>query len=238
MGNKKPKGTLVLVRHGESRFNEMNLFTGWLDIPLTEKGIDEARSVARHCEKFDYDAVFTSHLERARETLVIILSDQERIGIFHHSENERYDIPEDVRPLISESILPVYSNESLNERSYGLLQGMDKKKVADTYGDDQVLKWRRGFLDTPPGGESLKDVYDRSLKYFQETIMPRLEIGETNLIVAHGNTLRALIKFLDNIDDNKISFIDLPFGEPLVYEYEQGVFERVEGCYNFERILR
>ncbi|MBI4250126.1 histidine phosphatase family protein [Candidatus Uhrbacteria bacterium] len=235
---KKNTGALVLLRHGESRFNELNVFTGWLDVPLTVKGIEEAHAAARHCKQFSYDAVFTSHLERAHETLLIALSYQKKTGVFQHESMKQYDISMHAQSLLEPITIPVFTSRALNERAYGDLQGMDKSAAVKKYGDDQVFKWRRGYMDCPPRGESLRDVYKRVMPYFQKMIVPRLQRSETLLMVGHGNALRALIKFMDKIRDDDISFVDLPFGHPLVYHYCKGAFERVEGEYDFTRKLR
>ncbi len=231
----KTKGTLVIVRHGQSRFNELNIFTGWLDVPLSEKGISEAHKVTEHCKNFDYDVIFTSKLKRAHETLSVILSKQNKIGLFLHGGDKNYSIPDNLDPELSEKILIVYSDEALNERAYGALQGMNKEKASQIYGELQVFKWRRGFTDKPPQGESLKDVYERAVPYIERVVIPRLKHGETILIVGHGNTLRAVIKYLENIEDNEISFIELPLGHPLVYEYKSGKIIRTEGEYVFNK---
>lgn len=231
-------GILVLVRHGETLFNKLNLFTGWIDVPLTEEGIKEGHRVASHCQQFNYDAAFTSHLERARETLLIILSRQQKMGMFQHNNKRWYDMIKVIPTILNKQILPIYSSEALNERAYGALQGMNKDKATKIYGASQIFKWRRGFSSKPPQGESLKDVYRRSVRYFNKMIIPRLKRGETNLIVSHGNTLRAIIKYMEDIEDVKISLIDLPFASPLVYEYKNNRFSRIEGTYNFERVLR
>lgn len=231
------KGTLVLVRHGQSRFNELNIFAGWLDVSLSEKGIRQAHRVAEHCKHFDYDAVFTSHLKRAHETLTVILSKQNKIGVFQHESDERYDIPNEIDPNLNKKILKVYSNRALNERAYGDLQGMNKGKALKTYGKGQMSKWRRGFSDRPPRGESLEDVYKRVILYIEREIMPHLKSGETILIVSHGNTLRAIVKYLEDIDDDKIPFISLPLGQPLVYEYDNGDMKRTDGEYIMSRNL-
>ncbi|MBU0978550.1 MAG: 2,3-diphosphoglycerate-dependent phosphoglycerate mutase [Patescibacteria group bacterium] len=225
------KGTLVIVRHGQSRFNELNIFTGWLDVPLSEQGIREAHKVADHCENFNYDAVFTSHLKRAHDTLMIILSKQKKIGVFQHQSDKRYDISNDMDPKLNNRIFRVYTVQDLNERAYGALQGIDKDMATKTYGKLQVFKWRRGFTDKPPQGESLKEVYERITPFFKRTITPLLKRGKTILIVGHGNTLRALVKYLENIEDNEIQFVNLPLGHPLVYEYKEGRVNRVEGEY-------
>lgn len=231
---------LVLVRHGESLFNKLNLFTGWVDVPLTKKGIQEARQVATHCQQFNYDSVFTSHLERAHETLLIILSYQQKIGVFQHSDEHLYNILKSMPAAIhKERILPIYTNRALNERLYGDLQGMNKKQAGEIYGASQVFKWRRGFKDRPPQGESLKDTYKRAVPYFKKMIVPRLKKGESILVVSHGNTLRTIIKHIENITDDKIPFIHLPLATPIVYAYNKSNhFKRIEGTYNFERRLR
>lgn len=228
-------GKLIIVRHGQSRFNQLNIFTGWLDVPLSEEGIKEAHNVAAHCEHFDYDAVFTSRLKRAHETLSVILSKQDKIGIFLHEGNDQYNIPDNLEPELSKKILRVYSDEALNERAYGALQGINKEKATQTYGASQVFKWRRGFSERPPQGESLKDVYGRVVPYIEKVVMPRLERGETILIVSHGNTLRAVVKYLENIEDDKIPFVNLPLGYPLVYEYRDQRVKRIEGDYAFDK---
>ncbi len=229
------KGKLVIVRHGQSRFNQLNIFTGWLDVPLSEQGIKEAHTVAAHCEHFDYDAVFTSSLKRAHETLSVILSKQNKIGVFLHEGSSQYNIPDNLDPELSNKILEVYSDEALNERDYGVLQGMNKKRAAQIYGELQVFKWRRGFSDKPPRGESLKDVYERVVPYIEKKVMPRLERGETILMVSHGNTLRAVVKYLENIEDDKVPYVNLPLGYPLAYEYDGGEVKRIEGDYIFEK---
>jgi len=229
---------LILVRHGESRLNESNRFTGWLDIPLNKKGFDEAHQVADHCKQFDYDVAFTSHLERAHATLLVILSHQKKIGIFQHEADSRYNQYSEAPADFIQETFPVFMSENLNERSYGNLQGMNKEIASTQLGAEKVFEWRRGFKSKPPGGESLEDVYNRVVPYFEEYIQPRIKRGEKVLIVAHGNTLRAMIKFLEHIDDEKIPFVDLPTGNPLVYSYIGDHFTRVEGEYGFNRPLR
>lgn len=231
-------GTLVLVRHGESRLNELNIFTGWIDISLSKKGLDEAHQVADHCRQFDYDAAFTSHLERAHETLLVILSHQKKIGVFQHEKNQEYNHLGLAPKEFVREIFPIFTSKNLNERSYGDLQGLEKNAASKTFGTAKVLKWRRGFKDQPPKGESLQDVYNRTISYFGEHIHPRVKKGETILMVAHGNTLRAVIKFLEHIDDARIPFVDLPTGHPLIYSCVKDHFTRVEGEYRLDRPLR
>lgn len=232
------RGTLVLVRHGESRFNILNLFTGWIDVPLSVAGIKEAQCAAQHCKQFNYDVAFTSHLERAHETLLVILSEQKNIGVFQHERDARYVISGDSSAEFKEKLLPIVTSKNLNERAYGVLQGMNKQSANKKYGMEKVRAWRRGFSDRPPMGESLKDVFKRVVVYFEKNIHPRMIRGETVLIVGHGNTLRAIIKFLENIDDTKISLVDLPFAHPLVYTFDNNQFNRTDGSFTLRRPLR
>lgn len=232
------KGTLVLVRHGESRLNKLNVFTGWIDVALSELGIKEAQNVARHCHQFNYDVAFTSHLERAHETLLIILSQQRKIGVFQHESHPKYDVDNQAPQSFHKKVLPIYSSRALNERYYGALQGLNKKTVTKKYGKEKVFKWRRGFTENPPGGESLKDVYQRVIPYFEERIFPYLTDGKIVLIAGHGNTLRAVIKFIEGIDNEQIALIDLPFGHPIVYKFSKSKFVRTGGRYNLARPLR
>lgn len=229
---------LVLVRHGESRWNVGNRFTGWVDVPLTAKGIREAVRCSMHCRAFDFDAAFTSNLERAQSTLLIILSLQNRTGIFQHEgQGKHYRwfctsnkcLPNDI---------PIFESEALNERYYGKLQGMEKHAAERRYGKAKALAWRRGYADRPPGGESLKDTFARAFPYLSRRVLARVKRGENVLLVGHGNTLRATIKSLEGISDHDIALVDLPEGRPIVYEVRRGTFTRVKGSYRFNRPLR
>ena len=234
----KKQGTLVLVRHGESRFNSLNLFTGNIDVSLSPQGLKEAGRVARQCKQFNYDVVFTSHLERAQETLLVILASQKKIGIFHHEIDQHQNTFENVPLAIKRTILPVYTATDLNERSYGMLQGMNKTTATKKYGASRVFEWRRSFEKRPPNGESLEDVYERVMPYFKRQIYPCLRKNQTVLVVAHGNTLRALIKYLENINKEDISSLDLPFAKPLIYTHTNDAFIRTDGIYSLHRPLR
>jgi 2,3-bisphosphoglycerate-dependent phosphoglycerate mutase len=214
---------LVLIRHGESSWNLENRFTGWTDVDLTEKGIIEARQAGQLLQKegYTFDLAYTSVLKRAIRTLWIVMDEMDLMW------------------------LPVYRSWRLNERHYGALQGLNKKDTADKYGVEQVHLWRRGY-DVPPPllertdrrfsggdpryadihaaeiplGESLKNTLERVLPYWHETIAPNLRAGEKALIVAHGNSIRALVKYLDDIPDKIIADLNIPTGIPLVYELD------------------
>ena len=215
---------LVLLRHGESVWNMENIFTGWTDVDLSEKGIDEAHDAARVLTKdgYDFDIAFTSVLKRAIRTLWIVLDDMDRMW------------------------LPVDRCWRLNERHYGALQGLNKAETAKKYGEDQVLIWRRSYDIPPPPleitderypgndpryasltndeiplTECLKDTVHRFMPYWHETIAPTIKSGKRVIIAAHGNSLRALVKYLDDVSEKDIVGLNIPTGMPLVYELDK-----------------
>jgi 2,3-bisphosphoglycerate-dependent phosphoglycerate mutase len=214
---------LVLIRHGESVWNKANLFTGWTDVDLSDKGVEEASEGGRLLREqgFDFDLCFTSVLKRAIKTLHIALEEMDRLW------------------------LPTHKSWRLNERHYGALQGLNKAETAARYGDDQVHIWRRSYDVQPPPleeaddrhprhdpryrdldpsalplTECLKDTVERVLPYWHETIAPEIRKGRRVVISAHGNSLRGLIKYLDDIADEAIPKLEIPTGRPLVYELE------------------
>ncbi len=188
---------LSIVRHGQSTWNLENRFTGEVDVDLTPLGREEARSAGKKLATISFDRCFTSVLKRAIETLEIILD------------------------AFPKKDLPVTRNKALNERNYGQLQGLNKAETAGKYGDQQVAIWRRSYDIRPPGGESLKDTAARVIPYYSREIEPCLKKGENVLIVAHGNSLRALMMFLENIGEDKIARVDLPTGTPRLYTFDQ-----------------
>jgi 2,3-bisphosphoglycerate-dependent phosphoglycerate mutase len=215
--------TLVLLRHGESTWNLENRFTGWTDVDLTPKGIAEAHEAGRLLREggHTFDLCFTSVLKRAIRTLWIVLDDMDLMW------------------------LPVHRNWRLNERHYGALQGLNKAETAAQYGEKQVLVWRRSYADPPPElttddprypghdcryadltreqlplTESLKDTVARFLPYWHERIVPEVRAGRRVVIAAHGNSLRALVKYLDGVSEEEIVSLNIPTGIPLVYELE------------------
>ena len=209
--------TLVLMRHGESEWNKKNLFTGWVDVPLSEKGVEEAKAGGVMLKEAGVlpDLLFTSMQKRAIKTANLALDTADR------------------------SWIPVQRSWRLNERHYGALQGLDKAATRDKYGDEQFMLWRRSY-DTPPPAidpgsefaqdgdpryagdpiphtECLKDVLERMLPYWDSNIVPALQTGKTVLIAAHGNSLRSIVKYLDDISDADIAGVNIPTGIPLVY---------------------
>ena len=214
---------LVIIRHGESLWNQKNLFTGWVDVELSEKGVEEAHKggKALHEAGFDFDICFTSYLKRAIDTLNIVLKEMDR------------------------EWLPVFKSWKLNERHYGALEGLNKAETAEKYGEEQVRIWRRSFDVRPPlltedsqynsrnqapyrnvrssdipMGESLDDTIKRTVPYFEEEIKPLIMQGQRVIISAHGNSLRSLMKYIENISDEDIVNVEIHTGVPLVYEFD------------------
>ncbi len=196
---------LVLVRHGQSLWNLENRFTGWVDVPLTAQGEAEARAAGRALAGLDFDVAYTSVLTRAIRTLDLIM---EEAGID----------------------LPVIRDEALNERNYGDLQGLNKARTAEKYGDEQVHIWRRSFATPPPGGEALKDTAERTLPFFERAILGDIAQGKNVLVVAHGNSNRSIVMALDELDEEQVLQLNLGTGVPLVYEMSEdgGVVSKTE----------
>jgi 2,3-bisphosphoglycerate-dependent phosphoglycerate mutase len=215
---------LVLIRHGESVWNKENLFTGWTDVTLSEKGLEEAKEGGRQLRKdgFVFDVAYTSVLKRAIKTLWLALEEMDQMYI------------------------PIHNTWRLNERHYGALQGLNKAQTAAKYGEDQVKIWRRSYDIPPPAltkdderypgkdpryagmsaaelplTECLKDTVARTLPYWHETIAPAVKAGKRVIIAAHGNSLRGLVKYLDNVSESDIVGLNIPTGIPLVYELDK-----------------
>ncbi|MDN6195290.1 MAG: 2,3-diphosphoglycerate-dependent phosphoglycerate mutase [Atopostipes suicloacalis] len=215
---------LVIVRHGQSEWNQKNLFTGWTDVPLSEKGIKESFHAGELLKEagYDFDIAYTSYLKRAIATLNNILE------------------------VLDRSWIPVIKNWRLNERHYGSLQGLNKEKTAEKYGEEQVHIWRRSYDVLPPAmdkenlkaprnmrayrdvvnkdelplHESLKETIERVVPYFEEEIKGQMEEGKSVIISAHGNSIRALVKYFDKLDNEEIMEVNIPTGIPLVYEFD------------------
>ncbi len=193
------KRNLILVRHGQSEWNAKNLFTGWKDPDLTEKGLLEAKIAGEQiaAEDINFDIMFTSVLSRAQRTGQIILEG------------------------INQTHINVIKNQALNERNYGSLAGLNKDDARKKWGEEQVHIWRRSFDIPPPEGESLKNTAERVLPYFNEEIMPKIKNGSNILIAAHGNSLRALIMELDSISSEEIVKLEIPTGAPIQYQFNE-----------------
>ena len=212
-------GTLILVRHGKSLWNKVNRFTGWIDVPLADEGWAEAEKAGELLKDYEFDVAYSSHLQRALITLHLILHKNQsgKTPIFFPAEGT---VPRQEYDLV-EGEFPVYVYEvALAERHYGNLQGKYKHEVEAEVGTEQFKTWRRGYDTPPPHGESLKGTLERAVPYFKAEIIPRLKNGETVLVAAHGNSLRAVTKYLEDISDEEIPGLEIPTGAPIIYELE------------------
>ena len=187
---------LILVRHGQSEWNEKNLFTGWKDPDLTSKGEVEAKEAGKSLNKLDikYDLMFTSILLRAKRTAQIILNE------------------------LNQREIKIIKDKALNERDYGNLSGLNKDEAREKWGEEKVHKWRRSYNTPPPDGESLKDTAERVLPYYRNKILPHVNEGKNIIVAAHGNSLRALVMELDNLSPKEIVKLEIPTGIPIFYE--------------------
>ncbi|ADT84248.1 2,3-bisphosphoglycerate-dependent phosphoglycerate mutase [Thermococcus barophilus] len=211
---------LVLVRHGESLWNRLNIFTGWVDIPLSENGIREALKAGDLLKDYKFDVIFTSELVRAIQTAMLIMSrNKHGVAKIEH-ENGKMKEWGTVYGEHGRNYIPVYKAWQLNERYYGKLQGWNKDYARKVYGDEQVLLWRRSYDIAPPGGESLKDTAKRTIPYLKERIIPELEKGKNVLVSAHGNSLRSVVMHIENLTKEEVLRLNIPTGIPLIYEYK------------------
>lgn len=190
---------LVLVRHGESQWNLENRFTGWVDVPLSEKGVSEAKTAGQRLKKenLHFDVAYTSDLKRAQNTLQFILE------------------------ALGQTSVPTHKDKALNERHYGDLQGLNKAETAQKFGDEQVKIWRRSYDVAPPKGESLKDTAARTLPYFESKILKDIQKGLNVIVAAHGNSLRSIVMDLDKLTKEQVLELNLATGVPIVYEIDK-----------------
>jgi 2,3-bisphosphoglycerate-dependent phosphoglycerate mutase len=189
-------GTLILIRHGQSQWNLENRFTGWTDVPLTERGREDAALSAGSLAEYKFDVAFTSRLQRAAETLSIMLK------------------------TLKQTKVPVIEDSALNERHYGDLQGLNKAEIAEKYGQEKVLLWRRSYATRPPAGESIEDCERRTWPFFKQYVLPHLVAGETVLIAAHGNSMRPIVKNLDNMTGDEVAVLEIGLCTPYIYTFE------------------
>jgi 2,3-bisphosphoglycerate-dependent phosphoglycerate mutase len=211
---------MVLVRHGQSQWNLENRFTGWVDVPLSLKGRQEATSAGKKLADMRFDAIYVSHLIRAIQTMHYILLElsDPRIPIIYHEEERIHEWEHYSGDRNNE--IPIYQSVDLAERYYGDLQGLNKAETMKKYGEAQVHLWRRSYDINPPNGESLKDTCERTIPYYKNHILPTLQAGKNVLIVAHGNSLRSITKYVENISDTDIPNVEIPTGMPIVYTFD------------------
>lgn len=222
---------LIMMRHGESVWNKRNQFTGWVDVPLSEKGIEEALRGGHLIKDIPIDVIFTSTLIRAQMTLTLAMLHHSsgKTPRFMHSEGEGNleKWGNIIAKTAEEECIPVYCAWQLNERMYGDLQGLNKAETAEKYGADQVKIWRRSFDVPPPNGESLEMTAQRTIPYFEDEIVPHLREGKNVFISAHGNSLRSIIMDIEGLDRDEIVNLEVATGEPLIYEFKRGSFNKI-----------
>jgi len=233
---------LILMRHGQSMWNASKLFTGWVDVPLTNVGIDEAIQGGKDIAHLAIDEVHTSTLIRAQMTAMLALAQhtggktpvfqytQPEDGVENVSQNEARMIQwaQINGDQSSDNILPVFVSWQLNERMYGDLQGLNKDDTRQKYGDEQVHIWRRSFDVPPPNGESLELTAERTLPYLEQSIIPSLQSGKNVFVAAHGNSLRSIIMSLEGLSREQVLSLEVPTGSPIVYEYSDNQWNRLQ----------
>jgi 2,3-bisphosphoglycerate-dependent phosphoglycerate mutase len=226
---KSNEAALILIRHGESLWNEKNLFTGCVDVPLTKKGVEEAIQAGKRISNIPVDMIFTSALIRAQMTAMLAMTEHRRkkVPIVIHDENEQAKAWSQIySEETKKQCIPVVKAWQLNERMYGELQGLNKQETADRYGKEQVHEWRRSYDTPPPNGESLEMCAERAVAYFQEHIEPQLLSGKNVMIAAHGNSLRSIIMYLDKLTSQEVISLELSTGIPMLYILKGGKFIR------------
>jgi 2,3-bisphosphoglycerate-dependent phosphoglycerate mutase len=214
---------LILLRHGKSEWNQKNRFTGWVDVPLSKLGVLEAQKAGKRIKDIDFDVIFISTLMRAQMTAMIAMSEHESGKtpvILHRGEGEQATWGNIYDEKAQDNCIPVIVAWEINERMYGELQGLDKDETREKYGAEQVKIWRRSFDVPPPKGESLEMTAKRAIPYFKEKVLPSLRQGKNVLISAHGNSLRSIVMYLDNLSNEEVLNLEIPTGEPICYHFE------------------
>lgn len=221
---------LIMMRHGQSEWNLANLFTGWVDVPLSKNGIEEAMEGGNLIKDLPIDIIFMSSLIRSQMTAMLVMAVHStgKVPVVYHQGEGKL---EEWSKIYSEETLsktiPTFVAWQLNERMYGHLQGLNKQETMDKFGAEQVKLWRRSYDVQPPGGESLQDTASRSIPYFKESIVPFLEEGKNVFISAHGNSLRSIIMHIENLTKEQVLQLELATGEPIIYNYENRTFQRL-----------
>ncbi|CAL9170915.1 unnamed protein product [Musa hybrid cultivar] len=226
---KSSEASLILIRHGESLWNEKNLFTGCVDVPLTQKGVEEAIEAGKRISNIPIDTIFTSSLIRAQMTAMLAMTQHRRkkVPIIMHNESKQAQKWSQIySEETNKQSIPVITAWQLNERMYGELQGLNKQETADRFGKDKVHEWRRSYDIPPPNGESLEMCAERAVAYFREQIVPQLLTGKNVMIAAHGNSLRSIIMYLDKLTSQEVISLELSTGIPMLYIFKDGKFIR------------
>lgn len=225
---------LILLRHGQSEWNKRNLFTGWVDVPLSQEGIDEAFFAGDVIKDVRIDIVITTTLIRAQMTAMLVMTRQTSGNvpvILHPGEGNLEAWGKIYGKEAENHSVPVLRCWELNERAYGELQGLNKAETMEKFGEAQVKVWRRSYATAPPGGESLEMTAARSIPYFKEKIVPLLKKGKNVLVCAHGNSLRSIIMHLDGLSKEEVVHLELATGFPIVYDFENGSFTKQKALF-------
>lgn len=220
-----------MMRHGLSIWNQLNLFTGWVDVPLSEKGIEEALCGGKLIKDFPIDIIITSTLVRAQMTAFLAMSvhSSKKVPVvLHPGEGKLEEWSRIYSDAAAANCIPVIRSWQLNERMYGELQGLNKSETAEKFGEEQVKIWRRSYDVAPPNGESLAMTAKRAIPYFKEIIVPYLEKGMNVFISAHGNSMRSIIMYLDSLTKDEVLHLEIPTGIPIIYDFENGQFTKHE----------
>lgn len=217
---------LILIRHGQSTWNAANRFSGWVDVPLSHLGRLEAIAAAKKIRNYRIDVCFTSLLVRAIETSAICLTECEKTcagksPVFKHNASDHHWHGWDNYEGDKSQEIPIFMCAKLDERYYGNLQGLNKAQTTEKFGEDMVHEWRRSFVKRPPGGESLEDTAKRTIPFFQNRIFPHIKDGDNVLVSAHGNSLRSIIMYIDNLSIEEIPNLEIATSVPIVYEINQ-----------------
>lgn len=220
---------LILMRHGESEWNKLNQFTGWVDVSLSQKGIEEAIEGGKQIKDIPIDVIFMSTLIRSQLTAMLAMSQHSegKVPVVVHQEDKKLaEWGKIYSEEAQENTIPCYVSWEINERMYGELQGYNKKKTAEKFGADQVKVWRRSYSTPPPSGESLEMTAQRTIPYFENTIVPFLKAGKNVLVSAHGNSLRSIMMDLDDLSEEEVVSLEIPTGKPIIYQYDNGTFTK------------
>lgn len=220
---------LVLVRHGQSVWNKKNVFTGWVDVPLTADGITEATNAGKEVADIRFDVIYTSVQVRALETAMIAMAynHHDNTPVVMHNEGKMAEWSKIYNEDMEKAMIPVIRDWHLNERYYGELQGKNKAETAAQYGDEQVHTWRRSYDVPPPNGECLKDTAARTIPFFKDNILPKLQAGQNIFVSAHGNSLRSIVMYLDELSSDEVLKLEIPTGKPIYYDWADGALNKL-----------
>ncbi|MES2199133.1 MAG: histidine phosphatase family protein [Chlamydiota bacterium] len=214
---------LILLRHGQSAWNKKNVFTGWIDIPLSKEGIAESIEAGKKIKDISIDVIYASSLVRSQTTVFLAMAENvfERVPCVQHGVKELF-FEWYQRGSEGKNLIPLHIASELNERMYGDLQGKNKEEMRQEYGSEQVQLWRRSFHIDPPRGESLAKTTERSIPFFTEVILPELMNGRNVLVCAHGNSLRAIVMHIEKLSEDEVLHLEIATGEIKAYEYKEG----------------